>query len=75
MANVIAITVDEKGDLHLDLSGYIGGQCQFEEAELRGILAEFGLKADVMGLKPKVQNTKQSARHQVKQSRSVNSKS
>lgn len=53
----ISVTIDERGDLHVDLSGYIGGSCQFEEEELRRMLAELGLKAEVKGKRSKIQGT------------------
>ena len=55
----ISVTIDEKGDLHVDLSGYVGGSCQFEEEELRRMLAELGLKAEVKGKRSKIHGTPQ----------------
>lgn len=64
MANIVAVTVDEKGDLHVDFSGYTGGACQVEEAELRKILAELGLKAEVKGMDRKAETTPRHATFQ-----------
>ncbi|MBE0427241.1 MAG: hypothetical protein IBX72_11440 [Nitrospirae bacterium] len=59
MQQKIEVTVNEHGDLHVDFSGYIGASCQFDEEEMRRMLAELGLKAEIKGLKSKLQNEPQ----------------
>lgn len=53
MKTAITVNIDEKGDLHLDFAGYANRACEYEEAELRRILAEMGLGITVKGAKPK----------------------
>lgn len=55
MKQMIKISVDKQGDLHVDLSGYTGESCRFEEAELRRMLAELGIKAEIKNCKSKTQ--------------------
>jgi len=50
MTRVNRVTIDEKGNVHLDLSGYVGEECQVEERRFRRILAELGLRVEVKGL-------------------------
>lgn len=56
MNTTIIVNIDEKGELQLDFSGYAHRACEFEEAELRRIMAEMGLGVRVKGTKSKVQN-------------------
>ncbi len=55
MKTSVVVNIDEKGDLYLDFSGYPNRTCEFEEAEMRRILAEMGLGIRVKGAKSKVQ--------------------
>lgn len=61
MQQKVEVTINEHGDLHVDFSGYSGGSCQFEEEEMRRMLAELGLKAEIRGMKSKLQSTQQFA--------------
>lgn len=56
MNTTIIVNIDEKGELQLDLSGYAHRACEFEEAELRRIMAEMGLGVRIKGAKSKAQN-------------------
>lgn len=62
MQQKIEVTVNEQGELHVDFSGYVGGSCQFEEEEMRRMLAELGLKAEIKSRKTKLQNATQCVR-------------
>ena len=66
MRNIVSVTVDEKGDLHVDLSGYVGGSCEFEESELIRILKELGIRADIKSFKSKTQDIQQNTQTQTK---------
>lgn len=55
MNTTIVVNIDEKGELQLDFSGYANRACEFEEAELRRIMAEMGLGVRIKGAKSKAQ--------------------
>ncbi len=54
MKNAVIVTVDAKGDLHLDLSGYEGGACEAENARITKLLEEMGIEVDRELLKSKL---------------------
>lgn len=47
MPKIIQSRVDVNGNVHLDFSGFVGGECQGEEDRLRRELAALGLNTDV----------------------------
>ena len=47
MSKTIQTRIDSTGDVHLDFSGFVGGECQTEEDRLRRELAMLGLNVDV----------------------------
>lgn len=47
------VTVDRRGEVHVDLIGYLGEECAAEEERLRDALASFGLAVEVDALRGK----------------------
>ena len=47
------VVVDDHGEVHLDLIGFLGEECAVEEDELRETLAALGLKVEVDALHAK----------------------
>ncbi len=43
MKKTIQTRIDANGDVHLDFSGFVGGECRNEEDRLRRELATLGL--------------------------------
>ena len=52
MKKTIQTRIDANGDVHLDFSGFVGGECRNEEDRLRRELASLGLNVGVR-LSPK----------------------
>jgi len=50
---VAQVVIDERGDVHLEFSGYEGQACRIDEEKLRQGLAELGLRAQIDQLRLK----------------------
>ena len=53
MKNIVSVSVDDKGNVQVDFSGYSGRACELEEGELRGRLLELGLRLEARQFRPK----------------------
>jgi hypothetical protein len=53
MKNIVAVSVDDKGNVQVDFSGYSGRACELEEGELRRRLSELGLRLEARQFRPK----------------------
>lgn len=71
MKNIVSVSVDDTGEMHVDLSGYQGRSCEFEEAEMRRILAELGLKVSVKDRKSKQSNVTATASTQIRKDHTI----
>jgi len=50
---VIRALVDEEGNVHVDLAGFVGEECAPVEEEFRRCLAELGLSVHIHSLRKK----------------------